>query len=78
MSYVAPVTAVLVIMWTTNAEQGRRQRRIDEAGGDEVDPDRRELQREGRDELRQSKRRTTPVSSKGDEPHRRRLQVLFA
>ena len=35
------------------AEQRRRQRRVDEAGGDEVDPDRGELEREGGDERRQ-------------------------
>ena len=80
MSYVAPVSAVLVMMWTASAatsagpttrpigsvarssfaallesvsEQRCRQRGVDEAGGDEVDANRRELEREGRRERRQ-------------------------
>ena len=35
------------------AEQRGRQRGVDEAGGDEVDPNRRELEREGRRERRE-------------------------
>ena len=80
MSYVAPVSAVLLMIWTASAatsvgpttrpigsvarssflrssssvsEQRCRQRGVDEAGGDEVDANRRELKREGRHERRQ-------------------------
>ena len=72
-SYVAPVSAVLVIRWIASsatsagpttrpmgsespqlvaagielvAEQRRRQRSVDEAGGDQVHPDRRDLDRQ--------------------------------
>ena len=73
MSYVAPVTAVLIMRWTASAatsagpttrpmgsvarssiaplveivaEERSRQRRVDEAGCDQVDPDRREVEGE--------------------------------